>query len=117
MKSFICVAAFITALITAEDNRIELSDNYENVKLSILKVIPEGSDLNTAKSIMEKNGFQCRIMKDASFSEDGKLYEHIDFLYCDLEKGFFISRRWQVAIIFKNGLVVEIHVSTGLTGL
>ncbi len=118
MKSFIItfVLVFASLGLSGKNMSIELTENPESVKNSILNIIPIGSDINAAKIIMEKNGFKCSIQKDSSFTDGEKVYEHIDFLYCDIEKGFLIGRRWQVAIVFKKNSVTEILVSTGLTG-
>lgn len=116
MKSILSIAAVILLSISGDNMKIELGGNPEKVKNSILKIIPVGSNINNARILMEKNGFKCIFMKDSSFSESGKVYDNIDFLYCDLEKGFIIGRRWQVAIIIKDLSVSEVLVSTGLTG-
>lgn len=116
MKIYIVIAALITGFILDSEMKINLSENPEEVKRSILKVIPPGSDINRAKIIMEKNGFKCSFVKDSSFADKNSIYQHIDFLYCDIEKGFIVGRRWQVAVVVKNSLVSEIFVSTGLTG-
>ena len=116
MKFFLYIAASAILLQSGETMKIELSRNTDSVKKSILEIIPAGTEINTAKSIMEKNGFTCSFMTDASFADSVKIYDHIDFLYCDFRKGFIITRRWQVAIVFRKSLVTDVYATTGLTG-
>ena len=47
--------------------------------------------------------------------------KQVDFLYCDKEKAAFpyilgVTRRWQIAIVHKNGVVTEVRVAISLTG-
>ncbi|MDY6785132.1 MAG: hypothetical protein SW833_21745 [Cyanobacteriota bacterium] len=93
----------------------------------IQRFIPLGSSVTEAREIMESNGFECDYIEDRRFTRErgspdspgtGRtiIYESIDYLYCDISKGFIVSRRWQVAIIHEDRQVTLIAVSTGLTG-
>lgn len=116
ITGLICYSAMIIGFSSDNEIKINLTDNPHEVRESIMKLIPAGTDINRAKKVMETNGFRCSFKKDSSFADKDKLYEHIDFLYCDLERGCLTGRRWQVAIVIKNSLVEKILVSTGLTG-
>ena len=96
------------------ETRIKLDERVENTRETLLSHIPIGSNDMLAKKTMEDNIFSCKYIKKGEFLEK----KNIDFLYCDREdqKGFLISRRWQIAIILKNNIVEDIQVSTGLSG-
>ena len=118
MKIFIFLVV-LTAVIGCRANRmssIDLTGGPEHVKKIIARIIPPGSSAARAKTEMEKNGFACELMKNSSFSENGKMIKNIDFIYCSREAGFPVARRWQVAIVHKKNMVRGIYVSTGLTG-
>ena len=97
-------------------NSIELTGNPERDKKIITGILPSGSSAAKAKLEMEKNGFACELMKNSSFSENGKMIKNIDFIYCNREAGFPVARRWQIAIVHKKNIVRDIYVSTGLAG-
>jgi len=67
-----------------------------------------------ARAVMEANGFTCREMKNADFLDR----RGIDYLYCDRVKtvGFMAGRRWQAALVEKEGKVMDVIVGTGLIG-
>ncbi|MBN8939633.1 MAG: hypothetical protein J0H01_09090 [Rhizobiales bacterium] len=92
-------------------------------RLAILQRIPIGSVLADAASVMHAQDFKCHPKKNSGFTErpDGgqRQISHppTDFLYCDSGHwGFVISKRWQVIITERNGLVTEVFASVGLTG-
>ena len=116
MKSIIAITVLVSILATSCYMKIVLNENPDETRISILKNIPAGTDINDAKTLMERNGFTCKLIKDSSFSDSRNVYEHLDFLYCDKESGFIIGKRWQVAIVSENLLVKDVYVSYGLTG-
>ncbi len=116
MRILIFATLLITSSLIANNTKINLHAKPDELKRSILNVIKIGSDINKAKKIMESNGFNCSFKKNSTFSDGKNLYRHIDFLYCDIEKGFLVSRRWQTAVLHKNNIVENVVVSTGLTG-
>ncbi|MDY6785133.1 MAG: hypothetical protein SW833_21750 [Cyanobacteriota bacterium] len=94
----------------------------------IQRFIPLGSSVVEAREIMESNGFVCEYAENERFSRvrddpsaPGRIrqtiYENVDYLYCDISKGFIVSRRWQAALVHEDSQVTFISVSTGLTGL
>ena len=93
---------------------IELGSNPENARETLLKTIQIGSSGSKAKKIMEENQFACSIIQNGEFLD----YKNIDYVYCDRydRKSFWISRRWQIAIILNDNQVKDIQTATGLLG-
>ncbi|MDY6785130.1 MAG: hypothetical protein SW833_21735 [Cyanobacteriota bacterium] len=94
----------------------------------IQRFIPLGSLVTEAQKIMESNGFVCEYAENSTFirgrhdpSAPGRIrqtiYEGVDYLYCDISKGFIVFRRWQATLVHEDSRVTLISVSTGLTGL
>lgn len=82
---------------------------------AIRQHIPPGTSTENAQRFMESEGFKCSMKANGQFLDrDG-----IDYLYCDRHDGGyfdFVVRRWQIAIVYENGHVVEIITATGLIG-
>ena len=111
----IILSMLSTIFISCQFNSgIKLDESADKTRETLLTHIPLGSNDMFAKKTMEDNNFSCKHIKKGEFLEK----RNIDFLYCDHEdqKGFLISRRWQIAIILKNNIVEDIQVSTGLSG-
>ena len=107
---------------------MEFLDEPDQMEREILRHVPIGSTTIDAKKEMGRNGFKCDPVKNRTFSKvrydknaSGRIkqiiYRSQDFLYCAIRKGFIVARRWQAAFVYKNGLITEIVVSTGLVGL
>jgi hypothetical protein len=92
--------------------------NCDELKAYLDLRVAKGSTLAEVKAFMEGEGFTCSFQRDETFVMQGGIRAHIDFLYCDRTEpaGWPIERRWQVAVVIKNGVVTEILVSGGLTG-
>lgn len=97
-------------------DRMELTTDRGQVKRVLRAQVPTGMAVAAARTIMERNGFRCRMRNDESFSENGIVVNGIDFLYCDREQGMPVATRWQVALVSEEGRVADILVSVGLTG-
>jgi hypothetical protein len=117
----------------AEPKKVKLYNSETKMKAEVLKRIPIGSSIERAQIVMQKSGFECEIIWNRSFGDydeqgnptpppralpqiEGK---RVDFLYCDKEKAAFpyiFTRRWQIAIVHKNGAVTEVRVAISLTG-
>ena len=111
----------------AETKKVRLHNNPAAMKNEVLKKIPIGSSIEHAKEVMEKSGFKCEMKWNGSFAYyDDKGNQQAtrngeDYLYCDKEKSAFPfillqTRRWQIAIVHKNGVVTEAVVAISLTG-
>jgi hypothetical protein len=88
------------------------------MKSALLRIVPPGTSLPKAREAMEHEGFTATEKQDASFAEQGKLHNKIDYLYCDRTESakFPVERRWQVALVSDGAQVINILVSMGLTG-
>jgi hypothetical protein len=92
---------------------------------AVLKIVPIGSKIELAKTIMEAKGFRCLMQYNKGYAGDdpaGRHQTHYpagDFLWCDSERtlGIFISKRWQVIFVEKDETVASVVVGVGLTGL
>ncbi len=84
----------------------------------VVEMIPPGLPVSEARQRLEKAGYRCEPRENSDFYESStkKIYKGIDYLYCDLERGAPVSRRTQAAILYKEGRVTQVLVSTGLTG-
>ena len=72
--------------------------------------------MKDARAFMEHEGFQCSEQKSQSFNESGDLK---DYLYCERSDGSdfdAVHRRWQIALIEKDGRIQTIEAYTGLVG-
>lgn len=109
-----------------EPKKVRLHNNVKRMKAEVLKRIPVGSSVEHAKAVMGKSGFVCEMMCKESFADydewGNRTTRKGDFLHCDKEKRafpyiFFISRRWQIVMIYENRVVTRVLVSISLTGL
>jgi hypothetical protein len=76
--------------------------------------VPVGTSVDDAQRFMEAEGFKCSRTQNGAFGDR----HGIDYLYCDRMDGgnSLVSRRWQVAIVHRDGMVIEVLASTGLVG-
>ena len=65
---------------------------------------------------MLRLGFACTPLRDSSFHGTFGQRVHVDFLYCDRKTTGVVYRRWQAAVVHKQGRVLDVDVSVGLTG-
>lgn len=122
MPALALVFALPLLFCHVEEKKMKMHKKIGAMKQEIEKYIRIGSSIENAKQIMERNGFKCRFVERGSFAEMGdderfvRRHDNADFLHCDKEKGGFIcSRRWQVAIVHKDGIVSDIFVSISQT--
>ena len=99
-------------------SKITFYDDVEAMRQELLKHIPPGSDTETATKVLKKNKLQFIWMEKQDFTCSEMLICDVDFMYCNKWKAasFWISKRWQIAVFFENGLLKDICVSFGLTG-
>lgn len=88
---------------------IDLSQDAEKTKKSVLAVIPTGTNVTKAKELLVGTGFECSFLAD----------ERGDYLYGSLERsdGAFVGTRWQILIFYKDGATVDADVAVGFVGL
>jgi hypothetical protein len=112
---FSFLVIFLLVSINCMTKSIFMLDNKNGqAKETILKYIPIGSSDSFAKKIMEENQFTCKKTFKGEFLD----YKNIDYLYCDRydRKSFWISRRWQIALILKENQIKDIQTATDLLG-
>ena len=101
--------------------------NGSETKTAVLNVVPIGSRIDTAKTVMEAKGFRCQMLYNQRYSGDDDAgsrrqieYPPADVLWCDSGdrpyRGIIISKRWQVIFEAKDDAVVRVAVGVGLTG-
>ena len=96
-------------------------------KVAVLNVVPVGSGIDTAKTVMEAKGFRCRMMYNQRYSEDdvANSRPQINALrrtFCGVIPGdrpyrrIIITKRWQVVFEAKDNAVARVAAGVGLTG-
>ncbi len=78
--------------------------------------MPFGTEILSVERIMLKNGFSCHVNLAKAFEKRTEAHNLIDYLYCNREEGFPVSRRYQSALVIRDGKVSWILVSKGLAG-
>src|SRR5262245_50464512 len=79
---------------------------------AVLGRIPVGTPVEEAQRFMEREGFDCyREADGATIGRPG-----LGYIYCNRSDGVAIKRRWQVAVVHRDGKVVDVLASTGLVG-
>ncbi len=88
--------------------QLELSENKEKMRATLLTHIPVGTDISDAEAFMSKHGFECSRNRD----ELGK------FLFCDrsVVKDDFVATRWQVVIRYDKRAATALDVFIGNVG-
>ncbi|MDY6785131.1 MAG: hypothetical protein SW833_21740 [Cyanobacteriota bacterium] len=121
-----CIAILISSC-WAKMTKFKFYEDPDLMEQEIQRFISLGSSVTEARKIMESNGFVCDYVENSTFARERDdpsapggvkqtIYENVDFLYCDISKGFIVSRRWQAALVYEDSQVTFISVSTGLTG-
>jgi hypothetical protein len=113
-------AAFVAVAVAFLAYRVLRGPGIKTVaemQHSLAADIPIGTSVKDAEARLRDRGFRVSPMTDASFPHQGRVREHLDFLYGDMSEGNgVVSRRWQVAVVHQQGAVTEICVSMGLVG-
>jgi len=124
----IVIALTSAGLAQPRQIKIKLRKNPDAMKSEIERLIPIGTDVSTARRIMEANKFICQPLTNYNFTtgtEDkpGEEYKNVDFLSCELHKstlaGFinprrlFYMREWKIAFVKKNDVITDILVYVG----
>jgi len=88
---------------------VALTDDKTTTKEAVLRVIPLGTPIADAQSIMEASGCDCTKGSD----EEG------DYLYCYKEESIKLTygRIWKLFLYYENDVVSDVSVTTGLLGL
>ncbi|MBY0459791.1 MAG: hypothetical protein K2V38_20925 [Gemmataceae bacterium] len=89
-------------------------DDTPKMAETVRERVPLGTPVDEAQAFMAREGFKCQRQTNAPFGDrDG-----LDYVYCDRaeSKGWLVSRRWQIALVHRDGKVTEILAATGLVG-
>lgn len=94
------------------------ADNQDEMLAAVLTIAPIGTSLKDAKTQMDKEGFECKIIKNDSFSEDPgfigdndvyRSVENVNYLKCTRieSAGFLVCHLWTVAIVYDDADTVS----------
>jgi hypothetical protein len=105
---------FGISLLTTDRTITRNINDAPEMRNTIMNAVPIGSQIAAAQVFMMKNDFSCRLETNATFGNQSG----IDFLYCDKQAGVdrVVGRRWQVALLEKDGKVLDVLVTTGFLG-
>lgn len=92
------------------------------MKARLLTLIPIGTPIDVASGTMEKQGFRCSMVKNATFLEkdlllhpltDGMLHPPSDYLYCEGTHPytFWIGGAWYIDIAKREEKVSDVFVA------
>lgn len=106
----------------SDQDKFAMLTSSKEMKQELLRLIPLGTHIDDARKIMEANGFKCTVQENESFAEVEydryltPIQRGVDFLYCDREIpiGYDCVRRYQIALVNRDGSVGEVFVSIGL---
>ncbi len=80
---------------------------------AVLGQIPVGTSIDEAQRFMEREGFKCSRSVNEAFRDR----KGLDYIHCDRSDGSrLVQRRWQIAIVHRDGKVVEALATAGLVG-
>src|SRR2546426_389057 len=109
MRAFLRVAPSVALLgLGACDRTITHgADGEPEWARRLIGAVPVGTRVDSARSTMERNGFQCSAGTDS-----------VPHLWCDKTSGKhgLVHRRWQAVLNLDRDRVIEVRASTGLVG-
>src|SRR5262249_20320711 len=80
--------------------------DLDTMAATLRRNVPAGTPVAQARRFMEREGFRCSMKQNASFSEQGRVHEGIDYLDCDRgDRSFPGLQRWQVGLVVRGGAV------------
>jgi hypothetical protein len=79
----------------------------------VSSIVPIGTPVDEAQRFMEREGFKCKREQNAGFLER----KGLDYIYCERTSGFGFTRDWRVAVVHRNGKVVEVLANTWINGI
>jgi hypothetical protein len=89
-------------------------DDAAQMRSALLALTAPGSPTAVARTTLESHGFRCAPVRRASFSgADSLTYA----LCTESGGGWLVQRRWAVALVDSAGILQDVRVTTGLTGL
>ncbi len=115
--------AYVAAYIGAKKvNHALAVASTKEMKEKLLELVPVGTPIGIAQSTMEKQGFQCSMVKNATFLEKdilqypfrpGKLHPQSDYLFCQGTHPytFWVGGAWYIDIAEHEGKVSNLFVA------
>lgn len=79
---------------------------------AIVDRVPVGTPVDDAQRFMQREGFSCSRRTNEAFLDR----EGLNYIYCSRSEGGIVRRKWKVAILHRDGKVIEVLASTGLVG-
>jgi hypothetical protein len=96
----------------ASATRFSLANEPYAARHQLEHLVSPGTRQEVAAKIMTGMGFAVSVLHGPFGSES-----FADYLYCDYrENSVLVSRRWQAALVLKEGRVVDYRVATALIG-
>jgi hypothetical protein len=104
----------LTGCATLNRGTVTRQPGGQDMKSAILGSVPVGSSIDVARQFMEREGFTCRDERNQTVNGQ----PGVDYLSCRRNDpaGHWVSQEWIVSIIFRDGHVTDVQVSSGLTG-
>jgi hypothetical protein len=87
-----------------------LSTRPDQATAQVQGWIPAGTPITQARRIMEQHGFTCSLVTNRGFAD----LHAADYIYCDRRESSITQWRWQAALVFSEGKVSAVRVTTGL---
>ncbi|MBN8625731.1 MAG: hypothetical protein J0M17_09600 [Planctomycetes bacterium] len=85
-------------------------DNNDAMLAAVRTLVPPGTSLTQAEEILQAEGFDCTFADDDPTVGDCLRCTRVD------STGPLVSRRWTVRLPYRDGMVVDIRVESGLVG-
>ena len=70
--SLLVILGLLSCACTCKEGKISFcEDDRDKIKAQIIQLVPIGSHVSLAKTVMEKEGFKCEFAQNEKFSEYG----------------------------------------------
>jgi hypothetical protein len=93
-----------------ESRRTATVDTNDAMLAAVRTLVPPGTSLTQAEEILQAEGFDCTFADDDPTVGDCLRCTRVD------STGPLVSRRWTVRLPYRDGMVVDIRVESGLVG-
>ena len=112
MRSFLATMLVAVVGCTGRQSVTDGIEDPARMVEVVLKEVPVGTTAEDAAEFLGQEGFACTRKTNADFLDRKEL----EYIYCDRSEGGMVKRRWQLAVVIKDGRVAEIITCTGLVG-
>jgi hypothetical protein len=94
-----------------------------STQAAVLAKVPVGTPIHVGERVLRDGGFKCSYRVNERYADfanrEGEQVTRgpARFLYCDSgERGWLVTKRWQVSLEDVEGRVAYVGVGVGLTG-